>query len=262
LPGPISATIYASSTTPETELVAELEDVTPSGASYPLTEGAPLGSLRAINRKRSWTIHSMTVLPYHPHTRPSARAVKPGVVAERLEAHDRSPSRRKDAAMQATALGLNGVIRALPDTPVRLATAAFAFENLEVAAYRLIRSLAERAGDEDTVAVVERILEEEEAAAELVAGTFERSVELLLHEPAQSPLVGVTPIGKPSERPTDRSEHEGPQSFKSTPADEPAHPPRDIETPVPPLTPPEPGYPADQTEPHGGNVSPPRSPAY
>ena len=48
--GPITATIYASSTTSETELVAELEDVTPSGASYPLTEGALLGSLRAVDR--------------------------------------------------------------------------------------------------------------------------------------------------------------------------------------------------------------------
>ena len=37
--GPVTATVYASSTTAQTELVAELEDVTPSGASYPLTEG-------------------------------------------------------------------------------------------------------------------------------------------------------------------------------------------------------------------------------
>ncbi len=52
--GPITATVYASSTTSETELVAELEDVTPSGASYPLTEGALLGSLRAVDASRSW----------------------------------------------------------------------------------------------------------------------------------------------------------------------------------------------------------------
>ena len=50
--GPITATVYASSTTSETELVAELEDVTPSGAAYPLTEGALLGSLRAVDKKR------------------------------------------------------------------------------------------------------------------------------------------------------------------------------------------------------------------
>ena len=49
--GPVTATVYASATTSETELVAELEDVTPSGASYPLTEGALLGSLRAVDQQ-------------------------------------------------------------------------------------------------------------------------------------------------------------------------------------------------------------------
>jgi uncharacterized protein len=80
--GPITATVYASSTTPETELVAELEDVTPSGASYPLTEGALLGSLRAVDQKRSWNADGVTVLPYHPYTQTSARPVVPGTVTK------------------------------------------------------------------------------------------------------------------------------------------------------------------------------------
>jgi uncharacterized protein len=80
--GPITATVYASSTTSETELVAELEDVTPSGASYPLTEGALLGSLRAVDRQRSWRAHGITLMPYHPYTRTSARPVAPGRVTE------------------------------------------------------------------------------------------------------------------------------------------------------------------------------------
>jgi len=80
--GPITATVYASSTTPETELVAELEDVTPSGASYPLTEGALLGSLRAVDERRSWTAGGMTVLPYHPYTQASAKPVTTGAVTE------------------------------------------------------------------------------------------------------------------------------------------------------------------------------------
>ncbi len=80
--GPITATVYASATTSETELVAELEDVTPSGASYPLTEGALLGSLRAVNTSRSWTSHGVTILPYHPYTLASARPVTPGAVTE------------------------------------------------------------------------------------------------------------------------------------------------------------------------------------
>jgi hypothetical protein len=82
LAGPITATVYASATTSETQLVAELEQVTPDGTSYPLTEGALLGSLRAVNTRRSWTAGGMTVLPYHPYTTASAKPVTPGQVTE------------------------------------------------------------------------------------------------------------------------------------------------------------------------------------
>jgi hypothetical protein len=80
--GPVTATVYASSTTPETQLVAELEDVTPNGTSYPLTEGALLGSLRAVDPSRAWTAGGMTLLPYHPYTEASAVPVTPGNVTE------------------------------------------------------------------------------------------------------------------------------------------------------------------------------------
>ncbi|MGZ4165755.1 MAG: CocE/NonD family hydrolase [Solirubrobacteraceae bacterium] len=80
--GPITATVYASATTSDTQLVAEVEEVTPSGASYPLTEGALLGSLRAVNASRSWTAGGMTVLPYHPYTQAAATPVTPGSMTE------------------------------------------------------------------------------------------------------------------------------------------------------------------------------------
>jgi len=80
--GPVTATIYASSSTSETELVASLEDVTPDGSSYPLTQGALLGSLRSVDAKRSWTVRGVTLLPYHPYTQASARPVTPGAVTE------------------------------------------------------------------------------------------------------------------------------------------------------------------------------------
>ncbi len=82
LAGPVTATVYASATTSQTQLVAELEEVTPDGTSYPLTEGALLGSLRAVNQSRSWTADGMTVLPYHPYTQTSARPVSPGTMTE------------------------------------------------------------------------------------------------------------------------------------------------------------------------------------
>jgi ferritin-like metal-binding protein YciE len=153
-------------------------------------------------------------------------------VAERLDAHGESPSKTMDAATQAAALGLGAVTQAAPDTPTRLATAAFAFENLEIAAYRLLSRLAQRAGDEKTREVAERILEQEEAAAELVAGTLDRAVEHLLGEPATSPLPPVTPIGKPSDRPSE-----------SLPAPEDGR--RRNETP-------EPGHPVGEVRPRSG----------
>jgi hypothetical protein len=76
--GPITATVYATANTTNTEWVAEVDDVTPGGLSYPLTEGALLGSLRAVNAKRSWSSDGMTVLPYHPYTEASADPVVPG----------------------------------------------------------------------------------------------------------------------------------------------------------------------------------------
>src|ERR1700753_2937362 len=54
--------------------------VTPSGASYPLTEGALLGSMRAENAAKSWKVDGTTVLPYHPYTKASQKAVTPGAL--------------------------------------------------------------------------------------------------------------------------------------------------------------------------------------
>jgi ferritin-like metal-binding protein YciE len=186
-------------------------------------------------------------------------------VAERLEAHGESPSKFKDVAMQASALGIGVVAQASSDTPVRLATSAFAFENLEIAAYRLIERLAERAGDADTLAVAERILEQEESAAELVAGMLERSLEITLGEPGRTPLPPLTPLGRPSERPATGEKHQGPQSYKQKSPDEPVSQPPDIESPTDELrerelSSPERGYPAEDVDAYGHEVPSPIHP--
>lgn len=183
-------------------------------------------------------------------------------VAERLDAHGESPSKLKDAAMQASALGIGLAAGAMPDTPLRLATVAYAFENFEIATYSLIRRLAERAGDSDTVAVVDRILEQEEAAAELVRGCFERVLELTLGEPARSPIPGVTPLGKPSEREPQPYESGGPQDHKDKGADASLGQPEHVDSPVEGehLDSPEPGHPAGETTPYGETVPEPERP--
>ncbi len=79
--GPLSATLYASATTTDTEWAVTVEDVAPDGSATPLTEGALLGSLRAVDRSRSWaTADGGYLLPYHPYTQESATPVEPGKV--------------------------------------------------------------------------------------------------------------------------------------------------------------------------------------
>lgn len=183
-------------------------------------------------------------------------------IAERLQAHGRSPSKVKDVTMQGAALGIGLAAKAMPDTPATLARVAYAFENFEIATYGILRRMAERAGDGETVAVVDRILEEEEAAAELVRGTFDRILELTLGEPARSPLPSVTPLGKPSEREPQPYQHGGPQDYKDKPADASLDQPAHVDTQVEGhhLTGAPPGHPVDETKPYGGDIPDPRHP--
>ncbi|HWN34901.1 MAG TPA: CocE/NonD family hydrolase [Pseudonocardia sp.] len=76
--GPISATVYATANTRDTEWVVNIADVAPDGVSRPLTQGALLGSFRAVNRDRSWTMDDKTVMPYHDYTKQSVEPVLPG----------------------------------------------------------------------------------------------------------------------------------------------------------------------------------------
>jgi predicted acyl esterase len=81
LGGPVDATIYATSTRPDTEWVATLEDVAPDGTATPITTGALLGSLRAVDPSKSWTEpDGRMLLPYHPYTLQSKQPVPAGTV--------------------------------------------------------------------------------------------------------------------------------------------------------------------------------------
>ena len=81
LAGPIDATIYATSTRPDVELEATLEDVAPGGASYPLTSGALLGSFRKLDNSKTWRAkNGRPLIPYHPYTKASKTPVPTGTV--------------------------------------------------------------------------------------------------------------------------------------------------------------------------------------
>lgn len=100
-------------------------------------------------------------------TRDHAEAVE-----ARLDALGGDPSSLKDAALRLGALNWGAFFQAHPDTPGKLAAFARAFEYLEVGGYEQLLLVARRAGDEETAAVVERILAEEREAAERIAGAF------------------------------------------------------------------------------------------
>jgi ferritin-like metal-binding protein YciE len=102
------------------------------------------------------------------------------LVAERLEALDSGPSRLQAGAMRVGALNIGTFFKAQPDTPAKLAGFAYAFEALESGAYELLARTARRAGDDPTAALAQRILGEERAAAERVAGTWDAAVDAAL----------------------------------------------------------------------------------
>ena len=103
-------------------------------------------------------------------------------VEARLEAHDSSPSRLKDAVMRVGALNMGGFFAAQPDTPVKLAGFAFAFEHLEIAGYEQLKGVARRAGDSETVDLADQIIAEERAAAAAIRAQFGSAVEASLSE--------------------------------------------------------------------------------
>ncbi|HMJ74078.1 MAG TPA: DUF892 family protein [Solirubrobacterales bacterium] len=94
---------------------------------------------------------------------------------ERLEALDASPSPLKDAVLGLGGLNLGAFFGVQPDTTTKLAGFAFAFEHLEIAAYELLKRVARRAGDEETVELAEKTLAEERGAAAKIAATWDRA---------------------------------------------------------------------------------------
>jgi ferritin-like metal-binding protein YciE len=102
------------------------------------------------------------------------------IVADRLEAYGARPADVRESS-DLTPAGA-GVV---PDTPIRLAETAFALESHGAAAYRMLHGIATRAGDDRTADVAQRILEQAESAAALVASTFDRAVDAALDEPTE-----------------------------------------------------------------------------
>jgi ferritin-like metal-binding protein YciE len=100
----------------------------------------------------------------------------------RLEAHGAQPSTVKQAA------GLLAAFAKLPLDMVRGEKAGrnardgYATEHLEIASYELLKRVARRANDEETVSECDLIIEQERAMAETIAANWEKFADLSLRE--------------------------------------------------------------------------------
>jgi len=103
-------------------------------------------------------------------------------MAERLEAHDATPSTVKQ---------IGGVLGALAKMPLdmvrgekagRNARDGYATEHLEIASYELLRRIAQKAGDEATAQAATEIIAEEAAMAKTIEEHWDRFAELSLQE--------------------------------------------------------------------------------
>jgi UDP-glucose 4-epimerase len=101
-------------------------------------------------------------------------------VRERLEALGGEPSKLKDAAGAVGGLGMVAFAASQPDTPGKLTMHAYSYEHMELAAYELLKRLAERAGDEETARMATDIAEEEGRMAERLEQSFDTAVEVSL----------------------------------------------------------------------------------
>jgi ferritin-like metal-binding protein YciE len=104
------------------------------------------------------------------------------LIEQRLEARGGSTSAIKDAALRLGALNLGMFLKAQTDTPAKLAAFAYAFEHLEVASYELLKRVAARAADEQTVSMADEILLDERATAGRVHSLFDHALEASLQE--------------------------------------------------------------------------------
>ena len=104
------------------------------------------------------------------------------LVREQLERRGAAPSTVKDVAGRVGGWGMILFARVNPDTPGKLAMHAHSYEHMELAAYELLRRIADRAGDAAVTEMADRIGSQERAMADRLAASWDRAVEASLRE--------------------------------------------------------------------------------
>ena len=116
---------------------------------------------------------------YQGHVAETKRHLE--LLEERLEAHGTSRSLLKDLGGRLAAVGVGAGLVVQPDTPAKLLAVAYAFEHFEIASYELLKRVAERAGDEDTIEMADKILVNERQAAEKLAASYDLALERAIY---------------------------------------------------------------------------------
>jgi ferritin-like metal-binding protein YciE len=116
---------------------------------------------------------------YQGHVAETQRHLE--LLRERLEAHGTSRSLLKDLGGRLAAVGVGAGLVAQPDTPAKLLAVAYGFEHFEIASYELLRRVAQRAGDDDAVEMVDKILVNERQAAEKLAASYDLALDRAVH---------------------------------------------------------------------------------
>jgi ferritin-like metal-binding protein YciE len=104
------------------------------------------------------------------------------LVREQLERRGAKPSTVKDVAGRAGGWGMILFARVNPDTPGKLAMHAFSYEHMELAAYELLRRIADLGGDPAVSVMAQRIAQQERSMADRLAQLWDRAVEASLRE--------------------------------------------------------------------------------
>jgi ferritin-like metal-binding protein YciE len=104
------------------------------------------------------------------------------LVRDQLARRGAKPSAVKDVAGRVGGWGMILFARVNPDTPGKLAMHAFSYEHMELAAYELLRRMAERAGDQEVGDMAARIGAEERAMADRIDQRWDVAVDASLRE--------------------------------------------------------------------------------
>jgi ferritin-like metal-binding protein YciE len=99
------------------------------------------------------------------------------LIEARLEAHEAGRSMLKDLGGRISALALGTGVVAQKNTPAKLVAVAYGYENFEVASYEMLRRIAARAGDSETVEMCDRILVNERQAVEKLGASYELALQ-------------------------------------------------------------------------------------